>query len=137
INEDGVLTVGFSVTDGNTAPSQITATATSGNTLMLPNANVTVTAQGGGAFQLTATPLADLNGPVFIYVTVSDGLTSTSQTFTLTVNPVNDPPSFTKGANQSVPPGIGLQTIANWATNISAGPYETGQSLTFIVGNDN
>src|SRR4030095_2491047 len=63
----------------------------------------------------------------------------TSQTFTITVNPVNDVPSFTKGSDQTVALNAGPQTVANWATNISAGPSnESGQTLTFqVVGNSN
>jgi hypothetical protein len=64
--------------------------------------------------------------------------TSASQTFTVTVTPVNDVPSFTKGADQSVPEDCGLQTAANWAKAISVGPVdEAGQSQNFIVTNSN
>ena len=43
---------------------------------------------------------------------------------------VNDAPSFTAGANQTVPEDAGLRTVPAWATNISAGPAdESGQAL--------
>ena len=45
-----------------------------------------------------------------------------SQTFTITVNPVNDAPSFTKGADQTVNEDAGAQSVAGWATAISGGP---------------
>jgi hypothetical protein len=52
--------------------------------------------------------------------------------------PVNDVPSFTKGPDQTVLEDCGLQTVAGWATSISAGPAdESGQALNFIVTNDN
>ena len=62
-----------------------------------------------------------------------------SATVTITVTAVNDPPSFTKGADQTVLEDAGLQTVANWATNITAGPTadELTQTLTFLVSNDN
>jgi VCBS repeat-containing protein len=41
---------------------------------------------------------------------------------TITVNPVNDRPSFTTGAEQTVAEDSGAQTVAAWATAISAGP---------------
>ena len=47
---------------------------------------------------------------------------SESKTFVLTINPVNDAPSFTKGADQTTNEDAGAQTVNNWATNISAGP---------------
>src|SRR5207249_193299 len=63
--------------------------------------------------------------------------TSAAQTFTITVTPVNDVPSFTKGANQTVLEDAGAQTVTAWATAISAGPNEAGQTLNFIVSNNN
>ena len=51
---------------------------------------------------------------------------------------VNGPPSFTKGANQSVSMDSGLRTVVGWATAISAGPpSENGQIVTFAVSSDN
>jgi CSLREA domain-containing protein len=60
--------------------------------------------------------------------------TSQEETFTITVNSVNDRPSFTRGPNQTVLINAGAQSVANWATNISAGPAnESGQTLNFQV----
>ena len=42
--------------------------------------------------------------------------TSAAQTFTITVTAVNDAPSFTKGADQTVLEDAGAQTVAGWAT---------------------
>jgi len=69
---------------------------------------------------------------------------------TITVNPVNDAPSFTKGGNQTVPEDASAQTVAGWATNLSVGAAnETGggcvpllpavcqQTLNFDVTNNN
>jgi hypothetical protein len=64
--------------------------------------------------------------------------TSASQTFTITVTAVNDVPSFTKGANQSVNEDAAAQTVAGWATAISPGPgNESGQTVSFTATNDN
>src|SRR5204863_8828148 len=46
--------------------------------------------------------------------------TSLPQTFTITVTAVNDPPSFTKGADLNVLEDAGPQSVAGWATNILA-----------------
>ena len=66
--------------------------------------------------------------------------TSAAQTFTITVTTVNDAPSFTKGADQTVLEDTGAQSVAGWATAIS--PWrpadEAVQTLTFTVtGNTN
>jgi hypothetical protein len=51
---------------------------------------------------------------------------------------VNQAPSFVKGADITVNENAGAQTMANWATGISAGsPNEAGQKLTFTVTNNN
>jgi len=56
----------------------------------------------------------------------------------VTVTAVNDAPSFTKGADQTVIEDAGAQTVAGWATAISAGPAdESAQTLNFIVTNGN
>ena len=58
-------------------------------------------------------------------------------TVTITVNPVNDAPSFTAGGDVSVDEDSGGYSAA-WASDISAGPAnESGQSVSFIVSNDN
>ena len=58
-------------------------------------------------------------------------------TVNVTVTAINDPPSFTKGPDQAVDMNSGQRTVQNWATNISAGPFETTQTVTFVVSNDN
>jgi hypothetical protein len=94
---------------------------------------------------LTFTPAEDANGSATVTVTLHDdggtadggSDTSAPQTFTISVVPVNDTPSFTKGANQTIQQGAGAQSVAGWATSISAGPAdESGQRLDFIVSND-
>src|SRR5256886_15693628 len=64
--------------------------------------------------------------------------TSAAQTFTISVTSVNDAPSFTKGANQTVNEDAGAQSVAGWATAISPGPSnESAQTVTFTATNDN
>ena len=59
-------------------------------------------------------------------------------TVSVSVLPVNDAPSFTKGADQNVAEDAGPQTISGWATAISAGPAnESTQTLTFTVSTNN
>jgi hypothetical protein len=94
---------------------------------------------------LTYAPAPNANGTATVTVTVSDnggadngGIDHTTKTLTITMTAVNDVPTFTKGANQTVFEDAGAQTVNNWATNISAGPPdEVGQALNFVVTNDN
>ncbi len=95
---------------------------------------------------LTYTPAPNAFGSATITLVAQDSGgtanggndTSASQTFDITVTPVNDAPAFTKGVNQTVDEDAGAQSVAGWATGISAGPSEAGQGVTFVIdSNDN
>lgn len=91
---------------------------------------------------LTYTPAANANGTATITLRISDNGgtansgfdTSATQTFVIMVGAVNDPPSFTKGVDQTVNEDAVPQSVPGWATAISAGPAdEAGQTLTFVI----
>ncbi len=94
---------------------------------------------------LTFTPANDANGSASVSVTLSDnggtangGDNSTTHSFTITVTPVNQAPSFVGGADDITLEDSGPQTISHWASSISKGPSnESGQTLDFIVTNNN
>ncbi|GAB4212592.1 MAG: hypothetical protein OHK0022_48640 [Roseiflexaceae bacterium] len=133
-----------------------TPPAAPGGVLLLPLQAITVTVAPAGS--ITA---IDLNAGTFVYTPPANSVAN--DTFTLeicdrgtplntsacltqvvnvTVTAVNDAPSFTGGGDVPVPPALlledaGPQTIAGWATNISAGPAdEAGQTLAFQVTNN-
>ena len=135
INEDTTLSFVFAVGDSGPAVTSVTATST--NTTLLPNANLSVT--GSGAVRtLQATPVANSSGATTITVTANlSGGGTVQDSFQLTVLSLNDAPSFTKGADQTINEDAGAQTVNNWATVITAGGNEGAQTLTFTVLNDN
>ncbi|MBA3260581.1 MAG: Ig-like domain-containing protein [Gemmatimonadales bacterium] len=95
-------------------------------------ANGTVALDADGGFRYT--PAADFFGADgFTYRAADGGGFSAPATVRITVRPVNDPPSFTRGPDQIASVGAGGQTVPGWATEIFAGPNETGQSLAFVV----
>ncbi|MCF6318329.1 MAG: cadherin-like domain-containing protein, partial [Proteobacteria bacterium] len=95
-----------------------------------------ITMAADGTFSYT--PPADFNGMATFDFTVSDGALTTASSLTITVNAVNDVPSFIKGADQTVLEDAGAQTINMWATALSAGPAnESSQVLSFNLSNDN
>ncbi|MCB8942419.1 MAG: hypothetical protein H6658_01460 [Ardenticatenaceae bacterium] len=56
----------------------------------------------------------------------------------ITMNPVNDEPSFVSGDDITVAEDAGVQVVSSWATAISAGPSnEANQSLSFLLNNNN
>jgi hypothetical protein len=83
---------------------------------------------------------ADFNGSDQFSYHATDGTASSATVVvSLTINPVNDAPVFTVGADQTLTAPTGPQTVSGWATGISAGPAdEAGQTLTFgVTGNSN
>jgi CSLREA domain-containing protein len=128
-NEDASLSFFFGVGDGSATVTSVTAV--SDNPTLVTNLLVT----GSGAVRaLQITLGANQFGSANITLTVTEsGGTVRNDSFLLTVNPVNDAPSFTKGADATANEDSGPQTVAGWATNLSSGPGESGQSLSFQV----
>jgi len=101
-----------------------------GNGVVTVNADHTVTYR----------PTTNFNGTNSFTYTASDGRGGkSSATVNVTVTPVNDLPSFTKGPDKTVVKDAGPQTVVGWATNISPGPTadEAGQVVNFIVNSTN
>ncbi|HWT01240.1 MAG TPA: tandem-95 repeat protein, partial [Pyrinomonadaceae bacterium] len=125
---------------GGNETQTLVVTATSSNAAVVPDPVITYTSPNSSG-TLSYAPAANANGTAIITVTVSDGGGGTetvSRTFSINVTPVNDAPSFTKGADQTVGEDAGPQTLSNWATAISAGAAnESGQVLSFTVTNNN
>ncbi|MCZ6633391.1 MAG: tandem-95 repeat protein [bacterium] len=118
----------------------LTVSATSSNTSLIPNPTVTYTSPNTTG-TLTYTPLANANGTATITATVTDdggtsngGVNTVSQTFTVTVTPVEDPPTANNDdftidedtpslldvtANDSDPDGDAITVIS--VTNVTGG----------------
>jgi CSLREA domain-containing protein len=92
-NEDvSTGAISFTVGDLETAASSLEVEGSSTNQTLVPNNDI-VFGGSGADRTVTITPAADEFGTATITVTVTDANGGTvSDTFTLTVNPVNDPP---------------------------------------------
>ncbi|HEU4323344.1 MAG TPA: Ig-like domain-containing protein [Roseiflexaceae bacterium] len=160
--EDGPLTVfvwagspapNLGVTDTKdrnppAAPGGVPLLPLQSITVTTPPANGTISAIDVNAGSFAYSPNAQFNGTDTFTLQICDrGTPPTtsaclSQVVNVTITPVNDAPSFTGGGNVPTPPALlledaGAQTIAGWATGISAGPAdEAGQTLTFEVTNN-
>ena len=133
INEDSALVLFFHV---GGAANITGVTATSSNTALVPNDPGNIEVSGSGStLRLVVTPAANTFGSSTITVTVNGSNSQTmTDTFLLTVNSVNDAPSFMKGLDQTLNENDGAQTVNNWASNTSAGPAnESGQTVNFVV----
>jgi gliding motility-associated-like protein len=98
------------------------------------------------AGKLTFKSTADASGTAIVTVVLKDnGGTanggadqSAPLTFIITVSPVNDVPSFTKGVDLEVNEDAPIQTLTGWAANISSGPSsESSQAVFFLLSNTN
>jgi len=105
----------------------------------------TISTAVGTRGQLSYQPKAHTNGTATVSVTLRDAGDGTppninispTETFSITVNPINDAPEFTAGADVPVNEDAGLVRITRWATGIRPGPVEAtdenSQALTFIA----
>ena len=116
-NEDATTgAIAFTVSDADTALTSLTMEASSSNTTLIPNTNIVL---GGSEANRTViiTPAANQNGSATITLTVSDGAHSSTTTFDLTVNAVNDAPVLATIGNQTVGNGYEL-TFTVTATDV-------------------
>ena len=133
VNEDSPLSVaapGVLGNDSDPDGNPITAVLVTG-----PTHSAAFQLNADGSF--TYTPAANYFGAdAFTYHAFDGTLPSATATVAITVNPVNDPPSFTVGPDTSASSCGGPVTVTPWATNISPGPNESTQTVTFTVTND-
>jgi hypothetical protein len=92
-DEDVSKSIDFVVGDGDTPLGDLIFAAEVLDTALIPLDNVTFSGTGANR-TATITPAVDVYGSTVITFTVSDGALSDRDAFTLTVAPVNDPPSF-------------------------------------------
>ncbi len=146
VDEDsGPTTVNVTgVTAGPLETQPLRVTATSDNPTLVADPAITYVS-GDTDGTLTFTPQDDQFGTAIITVVVEDGgndgnlltpldnLTAT-QSFTVTVDPINDPPTLAPLADQNIDEDAPLQTIP--LSGISAGPSES-QNLIVTAVSDN
>ncbi len=138
VEEDGMAVLSFLAADDLTASGSLAVTASRSNPGLVPGGGLVLGMGSGGVRTLTMGLATNGHGSSTITVGVSDGTYTTTRSFVLTVVPVNDAPSFEKGADVVAWDNGGRVTVAGWATGISAGPgYESGQGLEFLVNTTN
>ncbi len=132
INEDANTgALAFTVGDVETPAANLTITALSGNTTLLPSSGV-VLGGSGASRTVTLTPAANQFGTATITLTVSDGEASTAVNFVLTVTSVNDTPVIQNVANQAGSVGQAV-VIPFYANDVEDG----GNGLTYTRATSN
>lgn len=129
INEDQSSdAIAFTVTDAESSSGNLSVSATSSNQGLITNSAITLSGSGINR-TITIVPVDNANGNCQITISVNDGLLTSTNTFTLIVNPVNDAPTIS---------GLPLNTIAvgesyNFVPQISD---PDGDSLSVSVENE-
>ena len=91
-NEDTATgAIPFTVGDVELNPAYLTVTATSSDTTLVPDGNISLGGSGANR-TINITPAPNQSGSATITVSVNDGNVTVSDTFLLTVNAVNDAP---------------------------------------------
>jgi CshA-type fibril repeat protein len=149
MNEDGTPII-INVLDNDLGGSGNINVATVDLDIVTVGRQTTKTITNVGTFTVddlgvvTFTPVANYFGEATLnYVFYDDNtptaLLSNPASITVTILPVNDVPSFTKGANQSVANNSGVQAISSWISTSSVGPAnESTQTKSYVItGNTN
>jgi Bacterial Ig domain len=133
-NEDATVTITLSGSDadGDSLTFAIVENSGPNNGTLGP-----IIPTGPTTATVNYTPDQNFNGSDSFKYRANDGtVNSAEKTVSITVIPVNDEPSFTEGGAVTVNEDSGAYSAA-WATAISAGPGESGQTVTFVVTNNN
>lgn len=114
--------VSFTVADDQTAAGDLLVSVDTSNESLIPLAGIALIGEDGNR-SLTLTPSANVSGTATITVSVSDGELTAQETFSLTVNAVNDPPTLDPVADQGpIDEDAGPFVVP--LTGLSAGPNE-------------
>ncbi len=119
----------FTIGDVETAAASLIVTATSNNATLVPNNAANLVLGGSGASRtINVIPAAGQTGSAIITVTVSDGTTTTSDTFTVNVA-ANTAPTISDVPNQTIAEDGNLVPVA-----FTVGDLETAAASLSVVG---
>lgn len=134
VAEDTAITAGFIIGDVETSVAALTLTGSSSNQALVPNSNISFTGTGSSR-TVTVMPATNQFGNTTITISVIDGDNGTnSDTFVLTVSPVNDPPTLNSINPITINEDSGPTNIV--LTGISSGATNEFQNLTITAKSD-
>ncbi|KPA10280.1 hypothetical protein MHK_009515, partial [Candidatus Magnetomorum sp. HK-1] len=132
IDEDTAInSLSFTVTDIETAGCSHGITFASSDTGLIPVENISYTCNAD-IFYLSMTPVSNQSGNATITITITDaGNLTASESFIITVNEINDPPTLSTISNQST-----TEDNATGAINFTVSDAE-GDNLTVSANSSN
>jgi uncharacterized repeat protein (TIGR01451 family) len=121
--------IGFTIGDAETPAASLVLSASSSNTTLIDAAHITF--GGSGASRtITLTPFTNQYGVSTITLGVSDGMATSTTSFTFTVNQVNHPATL-----NSIPDFTILEESTLMFTNKASDSDQPSQTLTFSLSN--
>jgi hypothetical protein len=134
INEDATIqSLTFTAADAETADCSMTLTTASSNTSLISINNISYTCSLG-TYYMSLTPTANQSGTANITITFTDSGSLTSTTsFTLTVNEINDPPVIGSIDDQIIVINTSTESLLLTATDIETATCSLG--ITFNSSN--
>jgi hypothetical protein len=126
-----ISAIAFTVSDAETSVEELTITATSDNETLVPPTNILLNGNGTNR-TIKIIPAAQLSGSAIIIVTVSDGSSASSDSFTLTVNAVNDAPTISDITDQ-----VTTEDTATDAIPFTIGDAETNANKLILTATSN
>lgn len=128
--------LGITIGDNETPAAGLTLSGSSSNLNVVANAGITFGGSGANR-TVKVTPIANRDGVTTITLTVSDGSLTTSTTFQLTVQAVNDAPTISDITNKSTVQGVATGAIAftvdDIDSNVPALTLSAASSNTALV----
>lgn len=126
----------FTVLDGTIPATSWVGSATSSNQALVAASGIVLTGTGASR-SIQLTPVLNQSGTTTITLSVTSGGNTATETFDLTVNPVNDPPTIGTINNQTIlynsSTGVLPFTINDPETAASALVVTAGSSDTHLV----
>ncbi len=120
-DEDTSDSTSFTVSDNEDADGSLLVAATSNNQAVIADGSISVTNTNGSG-TVSWTPVVNASGTAAITVTVTDsGGATSSTTFNVTVNPVNDPPVADGGG-----PYLGVEGLPVSMTGAGSSDIDDG-----------
>jgi uncharacterized repeat protein (TIGR01451 family) len=131
LEDSAGTTIGLAIGDVETAATALVMSGTSSNLALLPNANITF-AGSGGSRTVMVVPAPNQFGTTLVTLTVTDADGgSASDTFLLTVNPVNDPPTLAAISPLNINEDFGTTVVT--LTGLGTGANNELQTLTLTA----
>ena len=112
LEDQSIDNLSVTITDPDTPLDELIIQVTSGNIALVPNHPDSLTITGEGSEKkLHITPLSNQWGETIIVIRVSDGINDIKSTFTVKIQPVNDPPEISPIDDQDIPSGIFSKSV--------------------------